>query len=375
MSPASFRVAVVGLGFAAGHLHFPALATLPGATIVGACDVDPVRRADVARRWRIPTFGDFDAMVSSTQPDVVVVATPPHLHAEFCRRALTAGAHVICEKPFVSSVVEADQVIAEARLAGRQVGLNHEFREMPIFRSVLDAVTATGRSNVIFAQVTQMINLPPSREAGWRGAIAHRALYEAGVHLVDYLLAVFGELPVAVSATMSSGGDPAQPRDSLALVTLEFSGGRLAQLTQYRLSKGEPQYFDVRVETTRETLRASFGGRARLSAGLYRSAVPHLRLEFGVSGLAWRETPTRRIYLARNPRQPGLVATREVLEKTLGAFRDGTAPPATAMDGRTLIKVIAAGYHAASTGTRVRLDQAEDESAIESLPMGALATG
>lgn len=371
MPPAPFRVAFVGLGFAACQLHLPALATLPDVALVGACDLDAERRAEVARRWKLPTYDDFDRMLATTRPDVVVVATPPHTHADYCQRSLAAGAHVICEKPFVSSLAEADLVIAAARRAGRSIALNHEFREMPIFRTVLHAASAPSAGAVHFVQVSQYIDLPPAEEAGWRGRLVHRGLYEAGVHLVDYVLAVFGTLPGAVSATLSAGSNQAAPRDAISLVTLEFAAGRLAQLTQYRLAKGEPQYFEARVETDRATLRASFGGRARLSVGLYRSTRPHLRLEFGMSGLAWRETRGGRVYLARNPRQPREAATRDLLAKTLGAFRAGTAPPVSAIDGRNVLKVLAACYHAAASDSRVQLQGLDDRLDLASLAMGA----
>ncbi|MGH2461318.1 MAG: Gfo/Idh/MocA family protein, partial [Chloroflexota bacterium] len=79
-----FRVALVGLGEAATHLHLPALAGLPEATIVGAADLDSGRRAAVAKGWNVPTFGDVDAMLAEARPEVVIVGTPPHRHADVC---------------------------------------------------------------------------------------------------------------------------------------------------------------------------------------------------------------------------------------------------------------------------------------------------
>lgn len=364
-----FRVALVGLGYAATHLHLPALAGVPEARVVGGCDLDPARRESVVKTWRIPTFDDVDALLSEVRPEVVVVGTPPRLHAELCQRALAAGAHVICEKPFVSSVAEADKVIAAARAADRRVAVNHEYRQMPIFQAVLQGLASSPATEVRFAQVWQMIDLPQQKESGWRGAMAYRALYEAGVHLLDYTLALFGERPVAVSATMSSGGDTGAG-DAIALVTLEFSRGRLAQLTQYRLGKGAPQYFEVRAETARESFRASFGGRARLSVGLHRSTIPHLRVEYGISGLAWREVGARRHFLARNPRNPLVVATRDVFARTLRGFRGSTAVPTSAEAARDVLEVIAACYHAAATGARVRLDTLATTNELVKLGMG-----
>ena len=349
----SYRVALVGLGSAGFTLHLPALEGLADVVVVGACDPDAAQRVRAATRFKVPTFDDFDTMLRETRPDVVVIGTPPHTHCDYTLRSLAAGAHVLCEKPFVSSLEEADRIIAAAKVAGRQVALNHEFREMPIFRAVRDAAKP---ADIVFAQVWQLMDLPPGAEPGWRGQMLQRTLYEAGVHIVDYLMALFGEKPVAVSATTSNCGVGPEGTDAVALVTLEFSNRRLAQIVQSRLCKGERQYFEVRAETLQASLRASFGGRARITAGLHRSNKPHVRLDFGVSGMAWSERGGQRTFLGRNPKEPGMLATRYVMEKSFAAFRDGSEPPASATCARDVHEVIVACYHAAATGERLVLD-------------------
>ena len=351
--PSPFRVAVVGLGNAGHTLHLPALAGISSAQVVGACDIDAGRRDRAAKTWSVPVFDDFDDMLARANADVVIIGTPPDSHASYCLKSFGAGAHVICEKPFVSSLDEADRVMAAAEAAGKRIALNHEFREMPIFRAIRDAAAP---EDIVFAQVWQLMDLPPWAEPGWRGQMLQRTLYEAGVHLVDFLMALFGEKPRAVSGTVSTCGVREGETDAVALVTLEFSRGRLAQVVQNRLCKGETQYFEVRADTLTASLRASFGGRARVTAGLHRSTRPHVRVDYGVSGMAWREVGNTRTLLARNPKEPGMIATRFVFEKTLDAFRTGGAPPASAQDARDVLEVIAACYHAAATGRRVRLE-------------------
>lgn len=367
-------IAVVGLGNAGSTLHLPALDGIEGVRVVGGCDPDPEARDRVLRRWGVPVFEEFGRMLDETRPDVVVVATPPDTHREYVLRAFEGGAHVICEKPFVSSMAEADEVIAAAKDAGRGLALNHEFREMPIFRALRDAVIEPEVGVPVFAQAWQLMDLPPWAEPGWRGRMLQRTLYEAGVHLVDYLMALFGEKPRAVQAWTSTCGVREGQTDAVALVTLEFSDGRLAQIVQDRLCKGETQYFEVRADTPSTSLRASFGGRARLSAGLFRDTRPHLRFEFGVSGIAWKEVGTRRTFLARNPKDPGMVATRYVLEKSLAAFSNNGRPPATGEDGRDVLEVIAAAYRSAETGRRVSLGP-ETARELRSLQMGAAPSG
>lgn len=364
------RIAVVGCGNAGSTLHLPALAGIDSAEVVGAADLDSTRRAAAAERFRVPVFSSLGSMLTEARPDVVIIGTLPHTHAELCLQAIEAGCDVICEKPFVSTLDEADRLIAAADAAGRRIALNHEFREMAIFRAVRDAA-AEQPGGVVFAQAWQNMDLPPWAEPGWRGEILTQTLYEAGIHLVDFLMALFGEKPVAVTANVSTCGVRDEESDAVALVTMEFSRGRLAQVIQNRLCKGETQFFEVRAETSGTSLRASFGGRARISAGMLRNTKPHLRVEYGVSGLAWREEGHARSVIGKNPKDPAMVATRVLLEKTLDAFRRGTRPPATAQDGRDVMEVIAACYSSSATGRRVDLSGAPSADELESAGVGS----
>jgi len=365
------RVGILGLGNAGFNLHLPALAGIAGVRVVGGCDPDATRRQRAAARYGIPVFEDFERMMSATAPEVVIIGTPPDSHAAYCLRSFAAGAHVICEKPFVSSIEEANEVLAAAEAASRRIALNHEFREMPIFRALREEVARLSPAGPVFTQVWQLMDLPPWAEPGWRGQMLQRTLYEAGIHLVDFLLALYGETPMSVQASVSTCGVREGDTDAVAIVTLEFSRGRLATVIQNRLCKGETQYFEVRAETPTASVRASFGGRARLTAGLLRSTKPHVRLELGASGVAWRETGTTRTPLARNAKDPGMVATRVLLDKTLAAFRSGAAVPASGEDGRAVLEVIGACYRSAATGRRLAMGSAEVK-ALASMRMGAL---
>ncbi len=96
--------------------------------------------------------------------------------------------------------------------------------------------------------------------------------------------------------------------------------------------------------------RASFGGRARLTAGLHRAKQPHMRLDYGVSGMAWKETGSRRELIARNPSDPRMKSTKDVLARTISAFHTRSAAPCEAGWAREVCRVIEAAYRSAKSG-------------------------
>jgi xylose dehydrogenase (NAD/NADP) len=81
---------------------------------------DPERgRAFAARHGAAVVHATYEALLADPEVDVVYIALPNGLHAEWTVRALDAGKHVLCEKPFALTVEEVDRVIAAAARTGR----------------------------------------------------------------------------------------------------------------------------------------------------------------------------------------------------------------------------------------------------------------
>lgn len=355
----TMRFGLVGLGWAARAFQVPALKQVPGAVLAGACDSSPEQRASFERETGVHTYEDIDSLLEAEAPDVVIVATPPDSHAALSLRALDAGAHVICEKPFVSTLEEADRVLAAASEAGRFVAVNHEFREKPIFKAISDNIGKPEVGRLVFCQIWQLMDLAPWDEpVAWRAAMNNRTLFEGGVHLVDLLLQFFGSRPEAVWARHTSGLSDAErtgEADAIHLVTFEFSGGRMAQLTINRLSRTGTRYVDVRADCEHASLRASHGGRMTLQVGKKRGERAGVRLDYGPGGLAWRERGLERKTLARGPREAGMHATASLLRRIAAALEQGVEPPSSGREARDVLEVIDAAYRSAATGERIEL--------------------
>jgi predicted dehydrogenase len=350
------RFAAAGLGAASLLYHLPALRRISGAEVVGGFDLAEERRAKWQAETGAATYASLEELVARERPDALLVSTPPDSHAELCVRALEAGLHVFCEKPFVESTAEADRIIALAAEAGRVVAVNHEFRENPIFRAVRDGVSSGRHGRLVFCQVWQLMGMPPWEEpTPWRARMAHRTLFEGGVHLVDLLLSIYGAAPTAVYARRSAGFHPDGDADAIQLLTLEFPGGLLGQITIDRLTRAGTRYMEVRADCEEASLRASFGGRATVQLGMKRAEKPGLRLDLGLGGMAWMERGLRRRRLARNPRDGAVVGTMRLLEGFVDAVRRDVEPPSSAAEARDVLAVIEAAYESGRTGRRVEL--------------------
>jgi predicted dehydrogenase len=353
----TFRVAVTGLGHAARLYHAPSLARIEGAHLVGGFDPHESSRSSWTSETRTPAFPDLDELLEREKPDVMIVATPPETHADICIRCLEAGTQLIVEKPFTETVEEADRVLAAAAAAGRRVAVNHQFTEAPIFRAVIDAAKSGAYGRLAFGQAWQLMELSPWDEpTAWRAGMARRTLLEGGVHLVYLLVALFGEMPRAVTAHHSSGYHEDSQADAIQLVTFEFSGARLGQITIDRLYRGGTRYMELHGDCEQASLRASLGGRAVLQIGRKRAERTGARIDFGAGGIAWAESGLKRRTLARAPRDISLRATERVLRSTFDAFRRNVEPVLSGAAAREVIAIIEAAYRSAETGARVPLE-------------------
>jgi predicted dehydrogenase len=187
----------------------------------------------------------------------------------------------------------------------------------------------------------------------WRRAMPNRTLFEGGVHLVDLLLMLYEERAEAVYARRSAGLEPGRDADAIHLLTIEFPGNRLAQITIDRLCRAGTRYIELRADCEEASLRASHGGRVLLQLGMKRAERPGARLHFGLGGLAWIERGTSRKTIARSPRNPGVVATGSLFRKIDDAFRRNVEPPASGREARDGLEIIDAAYRSAETGERV----------------------
>lgn len=98
---------------------------------------------EFARRNNIPeAFGNYEAMLDDPAIDCVYIPLPNHLHGEWTHRAVLAGKHVLCEKPFVADPSEAARLFTLADLRGVHLAEAFMYRHHPktvALKAVIDS--------------------------------------------------------------------------------------------------------------------------------------------------------------------------------------------------------------------------------------------
>jgi predicted dehydrogenase len=104
------------------------LRSLEGCQVVGICDQSPAARKRIqSAHPGIPVYSDHTELVSSPDVDAIAVITPVWTHFEVAKAALQNGKHVFVEKPFTSSVVQAEELINLAEQKNLKIMVDHTF--------------------------------------------------------------------------------------------------------------------------------------------------------------------------------------------------------------------------------------------------------
>ena len=225
-----YKVAIVGAGI--GAEHAAAYRNLPARFEVRTiCDLD-VPRAEliVTQTPGARSGSDFQQVLADPEIDIVDICLPPHLHLQHCIAALQAGKHVVCEKPLVASLAEADQLHAAMQASGQQLFPVFQYRYGRGARQ-LRALIDAGLAGTPFTASLEThwnrggIYYEPEWRGTWRGEQGG-ALLNHAIHIHDWLSFILG--PVAsVFARIATRVNPIEVEDCAAL-SIEMENGALA---------------------------------------------------------------------------------------------------------------------------------------------------
>ena len=215
----SVRIAVVGVGYLGRH-HARILSSLPGARLTAVVDTNAARAHDVAAASGTRPLTDFRDLLGNV--DAVTLAVPTDLHREIALPFLTAGVHVLVEKPMARSLAEADDMIQTAAKTG-----------------AILAVGQTERFNPAVIAARPVLSDPRFIEVHRLGTFPERSLdidvvFDLMIHDVDIVLSLVNAEVEAIEAV---GVPVLTGRVDIANARLTFSNGCIANLTASRISR------------------------------------------------------------------------------------------------------------------------------------------
>jgi len=202
----NMRAVVIGHTGAGNYGHGLDLIfkNVPGVDCAAVADADEKGRAAAAKRMGVnKTYADFREMLRAEKPDLVSVAPRwSDSHLEMVKTALDVGAHVFCEKPFTTSLREADELLNLAKQKKLRIAVGHQMTLAPNVQRLREEI----RGGLIGELVSMRAFGKQDARAGGEDMIV------LGTHLFDMMRFFAGDAR-RCSATIWSAGAPAELSD------------------------------------------------------------------------------------------------------------------------------------------------------------------
>ena len=214
-----------------GLSHFAMVNAHPSVEAI-ACDTSGFLTSILAKNIEAPVHRDFDALIKDATPDAILIATPSRFHAPMVRKALDAGCHVFCEKPFCLDPVDSETLAALAKEKGLVAQVGYHYRYVAAFQEMKRVLEsgALGRITHVLAEAYGPVVLREKR-ATWRSQKSEGGgcLYDYAAHPLNLLNWYFGTPSKVSGSVMSSVFS--EDIDDEVFSTLQWDDGPTAQLS------------------------------------------------------------------------------------------------------------------------------------------------
>ena len=332
------RVAIIGAGLQCRR-RAPVIKSSRDDELVAIASKKLHDAEEMARQFECEAVPTWQAVIRRDDIDAVIVCTPPHVHAEISIAALSAGKHVLCEKPLCRTLEEAKAMLKAAHDAKRTLKCGFNHRHHPAIWEAKRLMDCGNLGRPIFARCRYGICGRPGYENEWRADPEQAAggqLLEQGTHALDLFRWFLGE-PAEVVCMTSRAYFTAQPLDENGMVIVRMATGATASLHTSLTNWKNLFSFEVFGEdgyVHAEGLGASYGVET-LSIGKRDFTSPfqdHI-IQFRGGDSSWREEWT----------------------EFKAAIREERAPIGDGRDGYEALRLALAAYDSEQTGQYVKL--------------------
>ncbi|WP_327394523.1 Gfo/Idh/MocA family protein [Streptomyces phaeochromogenes] len=222
----SLSVGVLGAARIVKSALLEPAATLDGIEVTAVAARDPERAVAFAGEHGIPrVLRSYDEIVDDPAIDVVYVPTPAALHGHWTRRAIKAGKHVLCEKPFTANAEEAEAIAELAESSGLVVMEAFHSRYHPMWARLTELVDSGVLGELRTARAEFTVPHADTTDIRWQLDLGGGALMDLGCYPVRLLRHLFGEPEVTGAQIRDIDGVDASTTAQLA-----FEGGLLGEV-------------------------------------------------------------------------------------------------------------------------------------------------
>lgn len=215
--------------------HIERLVASPEAEIVGLADPSDDSIATTRETFpalkETPAFADHQELMAATKPAAVAIATPHTLHMRHAMDAFDAGCHILLEKPMVTSVGEARQLIARRDELSLELMVSYQRHYLPAYRYVAEAIARGDIGDIEYVAGLQSQAWLGATAGSWRQDQQFSGggqLIDSGSHLIDIMMYAVNQEVVGVMAYQTNLSSDVNINSAIAL---RFGNGAMGTIS------------------------------------------------------------------------------------------------------------------------------------------------
>ena len=196
------NVAVIGYG-GMGGWHTKRLNEIDEVNLIGIYDIKEERCALAAENG-IKAYESFEAVLADPEVDVCTIAIPNDQHKDIAIRCMAAGKAVVCEKPVTLSTADLEEMIAASKKYNILFTV-HQNRRWDEDFLVAKKIVKSGDLGRVF-RISSRVHGSRGIPGDWRNTKEQGGgmVLDWGVHLLDQMNMMMGEMPESVYETLSN---------------------------------------------------------------------------------------------------------------------------------------------------------------------------
>ena len=219
------KVGIIGYGLSAKVFHIPFITSL-NHDFEFTHILQRSSRDALSEHPRLQIVTTPEELLA-TDVELVVITTPPDSHYLLTKAVLEAGKHVVCEKPFTSTLAEAEELVTLAEKSESILTVFHNRRWDGDFLTVKSLMEKNLLGRIVNFN-SAMDRYKPTRiitgSRAWKeqNATAGGTLFELGSHIIDQALSIFGR-PSTVYANILHQRDRTSVNNDFCSITLDYT--------------------------------------------------------------------------------------------------------------------------------------------------------
>lgn len=337
------RVAVVGTGQIATTARIPALLSNKHVELVALVDTETGKVEKTAKRLGVKRFfASIDDLFATEEVDAVAICTPPSTHADLAIKAMSYGAHVICEKPMANTLEAGKRVFQTSKSKSKILVISSQRRFISNYCRAKELITKGAVGHPYCISDTA---LSPSPLFAWGKAPWYYqpdgggVLLDLGPHCFDLLNYFFGCFPTAISSHNHAYLD--SPVEDLSYCIIEYPENRTGFVVMSWLAS--VQVANTTIHGTAETIHVNPNSLLEVN-----------RLD--ISEISQFRQSVTRLLGMKFPNLPFLNAPRDdnVLQRETSNFietiRNGETYSGSALNALNVLATIEAAKKSSSRG-------------------------